>query len=117
MYLEMGRIPIAARHMKEIAEIYERAGDRATSDMFYRQAADLFRGEELKSDANRCLLQVALFAAEDARYLEAANIYEMVAVEAASNHLLRFSCKVYLQVRVGDMEEVWLRVKVQVRLK
>lgn len=65
--------------MKEIAEIYDRAGDKQNAEIFYRQAADLFQGEEQKSEATKCLLNVAQYAAEAERYGEAVQIYEDVA--------------------------------------
>ena len=66
-------------HLSDIAKIYETAGDKANAEVFYRQAADLFKGEEQKSDYNRCMLSVAQFSAEGERYLDAAQIYEDVA--------------------------------------
>lgn len=44
----------------------------------YEQASDYFRGEENNSSANKCLLKVAMFAAQMENYEKAIQIYEQV---------------------------------------
>lgn len=46
----------------------------------YEQASDYFRGEENNSSANKCLLKVAMFAAQMENYEKAIQIYEQVSV-------------------------------------
>lgn len=44
----------------------------------YEQASDYFRGEENNSSANKCVLKVAMFAAQMENYEKAIQIYEQV---------------------------------------
>jgi len=60
----MGRLNMAARQLKEIAEAQEKQGLKAEALAFYAQAADLFATENSSSEANKCRLKVAEFSAE-----------------------------------------------------
>merc|ERR1712100_136507 len=76
MYVAEGRFSIAAKHQKDIAEIYE--------------------GENASSSANQCLLKVALFSAQLEKYARAIEIYEQIAQSSINNNLLKWSVKDYL---------------------
>ncbi len=99
IYTDMGRFSIAAKHHQTIAEIYEGdAADLERAMQHYEQAADFFRvcmlfydkkvqflslifsfqGEESKSAANKCMLNVAKYSAQLENYERAIQIYEQV---------------------------------------
>ncbi|KAI0219038.1 Alpha-soluble NSF attachment protein, partial [Lamellibrachia satsuma] len=91
-----GRFTIAAKHHINIAEIYETEMadlDKAVTN--YEQAADYYKGEESNSSANKCLLKVAQYAAQQENYDKSIEIYEQVATSAMDNQLLRYSAKDY----------------------
>ncbi|KIY91945.1 Alpha-soluble NSF attachment protein 2 [Monoraphidium neglectum] len=64
VYTDMGRLNMAARQLKEIAEAQEKQGLKDEAVTFYSQAADLFATENSSSEANKCRLKVAEFSAE-----------------------------------------------------
>jgi alpha-soluble NSF attachment protein len=95
----MGRLGMAARQLREVAEILEKEdapSSKEESTLFYEQAADLFAADNSTAEANKCLLKVAQFSAEAENYPRAIDIYEAVARAAADNTLLRFSAKGHL---------------------
>lgn len=98
LYTEMGRLGMAARQLKEIAEVTEREGDESQRDaiMFYEQAADLYHTENQTAEANKCLIKVAQYSAELESYPRAIEIYETAAKMAVDNHLLKYSAKGHL---------------------
>jgi alpha-soluble NSF attachment protein len=96
LYTDMGRLNMAARQLRDIAEQQEKAGAKEEAMQFYTQAADLFQTENSTSDANKCRLKVAEFSAELEKYQEAVEIYEDVARTCTESNLLRFSAKGYL---------------------
>ncbi|XP_006820417.1 alpha-soluble NSF attachment protein-like [Saccoglossus kowalevskii] len=96
IFTDMGRFTIAAKHHISIAEIYESEImdiEKAISN--YEQAADYYRGEESNSSANKCLLKVAMYAAQLELYPKAIEIYEQVATSAMDSTLLKYSAKDY----------------------
>lgn len=96
VYTDMGRLNMAARQLKEIAEAQEKQGLKEEAAAFYAQAADLFATESSGSEANKCRLKVAEFSAELEKFADAAEIYEDVARAAADNNLLRFGARGHL---------------------
>lgn len=97
IYTDMGRFTIAAKHHNTIAEIYESdLIDIEKAICHYEQAADYFRGEESNSSANKCLLNVAKYAAQLEQYDKASEIYEQVASSSLESPLLKYSAKDYL---------------------
>lgn len=92
----MGRLSIAAKHLKDIAEIYEKNDKTEQSCEAYMQAADLFGGEEASTTANNCKLKVAELSATLERYPLAIEVFEEVAKVSMGNNLLKFSVKGYL---------------------
>eukprot|EP00246_Nothoceros_aenigmaticus_P008296 TRINITY_DN22873_c0_g1_i1.p1 TRINITY_DN22873_c0_g1~~TRINITY_DN22873_c0_g1_i1.p1 ORF type:complete len:290 (+),score=68.51 TRINITY_DN22873_c0_g1_i1:316-1185(+) len=95
-FLELGRLSMAARYLKDIGEAYENDGNIEDSAKSYEQAADLYDGEEQSSLANTCRLKVAHFAAELYEYEKAMEIFETVAARSLDNHLLKFGTKGHL---------------------
>ena len=97
IYTDMGRFAIAAKHHVTIAEIYESTGllDIDKAIIHYTQAADYYKGEESTSAANKCLLKVAMYAAQQENYRKAINIYEEVASVSLESSLLKYSAREY----------------------
>ncbi|XP_070296866.1 alpha-soluble NSF attachment protein-like [Salvelinus sp. IW2-2015] len=86
----------AAKHHISIAEIYEtELVDIDTAIAHYEQAADYYKGEESTSSANKCLLKVAVYAAQLEQYQKAIEIYEQVGTNAMDSTLLKYSAKDY----------------------
>ncbi|KAL4424294.1 hypothetical protein ABPG75_001595 [Micractinium tetrahymenae] len=96
LYTDMGRLGMAARQLREIAEVLEKEGNKEECIMFFEQAADLFATENSMSEANKCNLKIAQFAAELERYPQAIKIYEEVARACVDNNLLKYSAKGHL---------------------
>lgn len=97
IYTDMGRLNMAARQLKEIAEQSEKGGQKEEAIQFYNQAADLFETEGTSSsEATKCKLKVAEFSAEMGKYSVAIEIFEEAARRAADNNLLMYSARGYL---------------------
>lgn len=47
IFTNIGRLSMAAKHLKDIAEIYEKEDNAEDALTFYQQAADLYAGEEV----------------------------------------------------------------------
>lgn len=95
-YTELGRLGMAARQLRDVADTLEKGGDAAAACEFYEQAADLFAGEEQHSEATRCRLKVAALSAEAGRYNVAATLFEDAARAAVDSPLLKFGAKGHL---------------------
>lgn len=96
IYTDMGRFTIAAKHHMTIAEIYENeVADIEKAIVHYEQAADYYKGEESTSSANKCMLNVAKYAAQLDQYDKAIEIYEQVASSSLESSLLKYSAKEY----------------------
>ncbi|CAG0879672.1 unnamed protein product [Cyprideis torosa] len=96
VYTDMGRFTMAAKHHQTIAEICEtELVDLEKALQHYERAADYFKGEESKSQAAKCMLKVASFAAHLENYKRAIDIYESVATQNLENSLLKYSAKEY----------------------
>lgn len=96
IYTDMGRFTIAAKHHMTIAEIFENeVADIEKAITHYEQAADYYKGEESNSSANKCLLNVAKYAAQLEQYDKAIEIYEQVAASSLESSLLKYSAKEY----------------------
>jgi len=118
LYTDMGRLGMAARQLREIAEQMEKevqkevdgwgddgsggasagagASARSSVVMFYEQAADLFYTDHSTAESNKCLLKVAQYSALGGDYQKAIGIYEKVAKACVDNNLLKFSAKGHL---------------------
>jgi len=95
-YTDEGRFSIAAKHQKELAELYESNSDIENAIAGYQVAADYYEGEGSASSGNNCLLKVALFSAQLERYDKAIELYEQIAAGSVDNNLLKWSVKDYL---------------------
>jgi len=91
-----GRFAIAAKHQKELAEIYEEQADFERAMESYQIAADFFEGEGSTSQANTCLIKVAQFSAQLENYAKAIELYEQVAKASLDNNLLKWGAKEHL---------------------
>lgn len=96
IFTNIGRLSMAAKHLKDMAEIYEKEDNAEDALTFYQQAADLYAGEEVNSTSNQCKLKVAQFAAQLEQYPKAVEIYEEIAKSSLDSNLLRYSVKGYL---------------------
>ncbi|OAY80649.1 Alpha-soluble NSF attachment protein [Ananas comosus] len=85
LFLEIGRLNMAARYCKE--QDLEKAID------FYERAADLFQSEEVTTSANQCKQKVAEFSAQLEQYPKAIEIFEAIARQSINNSLLKYSVK------------------------
>lgn len=97
IFTDMGRFSIAAKHHVTIAEIYEsNVMDVEKAIIHFTQAADYYKGEESSSSANKCLLKVAMYSAQQENYIKAISIYEEVAAVSLESSLLKYSAREYL---------------------
>jgi alpha-soluble NSF attachment protein len=96
MFEDIGRLSMAAKHYKDIADIYEKEENVQRAMEYYEKAAGLYSGEGIDSTANQCKIKVAQFAAQLEQYNKAIVIYEDVAKQSMSNNLLKYSVKGYL---------------------
>ncbi|KAF9593610.1 hypothetical protein IFM89_024261 [Coptis chinensis] len=95
-FTEIGRLNMAARHAKEIGELYETEQDLLQAIAYLERAADLFSSEEVTTSANQCKQKVAQLAAQLEQYAKAVEIYEEIARHSLNNNLLKYSVKGYL---------------------
>mmetsp|Transcript_27235 Transcript_27235/g.37566 ORF Transcript_27235/g.37566 Transcript_27235/m.37566 type:complete len:291 (-) Transcript_27235:126-998(-) len=95
-FTELGRLSLAAKHHKDLAEMHEADAHIEKAMFHYEQAAELYEGEEQSSTANSCKLKLAQLAAQLELYTKAIEIYEQVALASLDNNLLKFSVKNYL---------------------
>ncbi|KAG9508717.1 Alpha-soluble NSF attachment protein, partial [Fragariocoptes setiger] len=94
IYTDMGRFNIAAKHHMSIAEIYESdMSDIPKAVEHYTKAADYYQCEESNTTANRCLLNVARYAAQLEQYDRAIEIYEKIGQSNLDNNLLKYGAK------------------------
>lgn len=95
--MQLGRLGVAARHLRDTAEVLEKEGDKQGAMELYEKAADLYDGESSSTtESNKCKLKIAQFAAEVEDYPKAVKLYEDAAKVALDNNLLKFSAKGYL---------------------
>ncbi|KAF9620236.1 hypothetical protein IFM89_010971, partial [Coptis chinensis] len=62
--MEWAKLNMAARHAKEIGELYETEQDLLQAIAYLERAADLFSSEEVTTSANQCKQKVAQLAAQ-----------------------------------------------------
>lgn len=94
IYTDMGRFSVAAKHHMQIAELYEsQGGDIPKAVEHYSKAADYYQCEESNATANKCLLNVAKYAAQLEQYDRAIQIYESVGQSSLDNNLLKYGAK------------------------
>ncbi|KAJ6768212.1 ALPHA-SOLUBLE NSF ATTACHMENT PROTEIN [Salix koriyanagi] len=88
MLCDIGRISMAARYFKEIAELYESDANIEKSMEYYDKAADFFQNEDVTTSANQCKQKVAEFSARLEQYQTSIDIYEEIARQSLKNNLL-----------------------------
>ncbi|KAM0946710.1 putative NSF attachment protein [Dioscorea sansibarensis] len=93
LFLEIGRLNMAARYCKELGEIYEQEQNFDKAIDYFERAADLFQSEEVTTSANQCKQKVAQFAAQLEQYPKAIEIFEAIARHSMNNNLLKYSVK------------------------
>lgn len=94
IYTDMGRFSVAAKHHLIAAEIYEgEGGDIQKAVEHYSKAADYYQCEESTATANRCLLNVARYAAQLEQYGRAVEIYESIGQSSLDSHVMKYAAK------------------------
>jgi len=94
-FTDEGRFSIAAKHQKEVAELYEKESEFENAIENYQTAAEYYEGENSSSAAIQCMVKVAQFAAQLEKYDKAIEVYEDVARKSLDNSLLKWSVKDY----------------------
>ncbi|XP_047328682.1 alpha-soluble NSF attachment protein [Impatiens glandulifera] len=96
LFMEIGRLNMAARYYKEIAEISESEHNLEQAIAYYEKAADLFQSEDVSTSANQCRQKIAQFAAQLEQYQTSIEIYEDIARQSLNNNLLKYGVKGHL---------------------
>ncbi|XP_022991930.1 alpha-soluble NSF attachment protein 2-like [Cucurbita maxima] len=96
LFCDIGRLNMAARYYKEIAELFESEQDIEQAIDYFEKAADLFQNEEVTTSANQCKQKVAQFAAQLEQYQKAIDIYEEIAKYSLKSNLLKYGVKGHL---------------------
>eukprot|EP00475_Leptophrys_vorax_P019570 TRINITY_DN26813_c0_g1_i1.p1 TRINITY_DN26813_c0_g1~~TRINITY_DN26813_c0_g1_i1.p1 ORF type:complete len:287 (-),score=56.35 TRINITY_DN26813_c0_g1_i1:225-1085(-) len=96
LFVDNGRLSMAARHCKDLAEMYEKDEDVDNAVEWFGKAADFYQTENANTSVNQMRLKVAEFSALKADYPTAIEIYESVAKDSLSSNLLKYSVKNYL---------------------
>lgn len=96
IFLEIGRLNMAARYYKEIGELYEVDQNLQQAIEKFEQAAELFQSEEVTTSANQCRQKVAQFSAQLEQYPKAIEIYEEIARQSLNNNLLKYGVRGHL---------------------
>ncbi|XP_050250871.1 alpha-soluble NSF attachment protein 2 [Quercus robur] len=96
MFCEIGRLSMAARYFKEIAELYESEQNIEQAIVYFEKSADFFQNEEVTTSANQCKQKVAQFAAQLEQYQKSIVIYEEIARQSLNNNLLKYGVKGHL---------------------
>lgn len=93
---DIGRLSMAARYLKEIAELYESEQNIEQAVVYYEKSADFYSSEEVTTSANQCKQKVAQFAAQLEQYQKSIEIYEEIARQSLNNNLLKYGVKGHL---------------------
>jgi alpha-soluble NSF attachment protein len=94
IYTDMGRFNMAAKTHTTIAEVYETEAPNKEQCLYhYQKAADYYKGEEAKSSATKCLIKVAMIAAELEQYRKAIEVFEEIAIWEADHPTLKYAAK------------------------
>ncbi|KAE9604760.1 hypothetical protein Lal_00010889 [Lupinus albus] len=93
---DIGRLSMAARYLKEIAELYESEQNIEQAVVYYEKSADFYENEEVTTSANQCKQKVAQFAAQLEQYQKSIEIYEEIARQSLTNNLLKYGVKGHL---------------------
>lgn len=93
---DIGRLSMAARYLKEIAELYESEQNIEQAVVYFEKSADFYQNEEVTTSANQCKQKVAQFAAQLEQYQKSIEIYEEIARQSLNNNLLKYGVKGHL---------------------
>ncbi|XP_078171124.1 alpha-soluble NSF attachment protein 2-like [Carex rostrata] len=93
IYMELGRLNMAARYCKDLGEMYEQEQDLERAMDFFDKAVDLFMSEEGTTSASQCKQRVAQIAAQLEDFAKATKILEDIARQQVNNNLLKYSAK------------------------
>ncbi|XP_059459246.1 alpha-soluble NSF attachment protein 2 [Corylus avellana] len=96
LFCDIGRLSMAARYFKEIAELYESEHNIEQAIVYFEKSADFFQNEEVTTSANQCKQKVAQFAAQLEQYPKSIEIYEQIARQSMNNNLLKYGVKGHL---------------------
>ncbi|KAK7385800.1 hypothetical protein VNO78_31669 [Psophocarpus tetragonolobus] len=96
IYCEIGRLSMAARYLKEIAELYESEQNIEQAVVYYEKSADFYENEEVNTSANQCKQKVAQYSAQLEQYQRSIEIYEDIARQSLNNNLLKYGVKGHL---------------------
>ncbi|KAK7320566.1 hypothetical protein VNO77_30168 [Canavalia gladiata] len=93
---DIGRLSMAARYFKEIAELYESEQNIEQAVVYYEKSADFYENEEVTTSANQCKQKVAQFSAQLEQYQKSIEIYEEIARQSLNSNLLKYGVKGHL---------------------
>ncbi|XP_062156905.1 alpha-soluble NSF attachment protein 2 [Alnus glutinosa] len=96
LFCDIGRLSMAARYFKEIAELYESEHNIEQAIVYFEKSADFFQNEEVTTSANQCKQKVAQFSAQLEQYPKSIEIYEEIARQSMNNNLLKYGVKGHL---------------------
>lgn len=96
LFVDNGRLSMAARHCKDLAELCEKEDDLEGAVVWFGRAADFYQSENANTSVNQMRLKVAEFSAMKEDYPTSIEIYESVAKDSLSSNLLKYSVKNYL---------------------
>lgn len=97
IYVEMGKFNMAAKCHCLIADIYENKTSATEKSIEHlEKAADYYNAEDNISLANKCLLKIAQYSAQEKHYEKALKIYENIAFTSLNSSLLKYSAKEYM---------------------
>lgn len=89
-----GRFSMAAKHEKDLAELYEKdILDIDSAMVHYERAAELYDQENAPGSAKPCLIKLAKFAAEKGDYPKAIELYEKIAKGCLENRLTQWGSR------------------------
>jgi len=90
-YAQEGRWSMAAKNMKDIAEILEKEADLDGAVAAYEKAAEYYEGDNAPSSADGCRTQHALLSAQMGKFGQAAKTYDELASSCLSSKLRAFN--------------------------
>ncbi|AES71265.1 putative NSF attachment protein [Medicago truncatula] len=96
LFCDIGRLSMAARYLKEIAELYESEQNIEQAVVYFEKSADFYQNEEVTTSANQCKQKVAQFSAQLEQYQTSIDIYEEIARQSLNNNLLKYGVKGHL---------------------
>ncbi|KAL1321849.1 hypothetical protein AAHE18_14G155900 [Arachis hypogaea] len=109
LFTEVGRHVMAAKHCKEIGELYELGQDAENAKTYFERAAELYEPEDATTTVIQCKAKVAQFSAQLKEFQKAMKIYEDIARQSLNSNLLKYGVRGYLlnsgicQLCLGDV--------------